>query len=465
MKYKELLEARMGKKDIENSLKKSNLFTYGFEAEFIYYNDEDIDKKPKKYRLEDLNTYNKIKKYLHFSNYQISKIDNDYNFWIDKEKNMNKNFVDFLRFINGKRFIDRYYPNQNNVKIKGYIDNSLIVYNQYDFDDFDDWEHIVKYFKPEIEEKFEIDTVSNTEDYSKYQLTTDTSLEKEKYFNIPIEIVSPVFYNFDTFIENLEHILNKIKNYGLTNNSCGLHINIGFKDERPIDVVKLNLLLGDHYLAKKFNRQNNEFTEHAKEYLNQNLLSFTEIDDNTELNEIIHTILKKTEKDRTINSSKLDEDGFLEFRLIGGKNYEKKLNKIDYTIKRFIYGLLIASDPEFEKQSFMKKIANFIMSHKEEHKEKTLSPKIKNIIDNANLSRYLENKFTDLLLNFDFNNEYTKKIALTLVEQIISKNIKINNNTKKLIFLIIKNYFNSDKNYFLNELSYYVDNPKKSLNM
>lgn len=176
-----------------------------------------------------------------------------------------------------------------------------------------------------------------------------------------VEIVSPVFDDYDEFEEYLKDVLEMVReqNDYYTNESTGLHINIGGFDSDKLDMTKLILFLGETKVSSEFGR---EITGMARQLIPSIAKKINQLDEITsenyetdikpDLDNLIRTSLLKY---YTINFEKLDS-GYIEFRGMGGTNYEEKQDSIILNVKRMIRAINIASDPNAYRNEFFKKL-------------------------------------------------------------------------------------------------------------
>ena len=85
---------------------------------------------------------------------------------------------------------------------------------------------------------------------------------------------------------------------------------------------------------------------------------------NEHIKKLVKLVLERNKKDRTINSSKLNSLGFLEFRSIGGENYHKRISEIKYSIKRIMYTLYLASNENIRKKEYYSKLGKIVIELK-----------------------------------------------------------------------------------------------------
>jgi len=146
-------------------------------------------------------------------------------------------------------------------------------------------------------------------------------------------ITGPIPYNESIII--LIKILNFIKKYGSTDEKCSIHLNISFKD---IDVTKINRLtlildIDENYIYDKFpSRKGNIYAKSVK-----NMIPYKEWDSAESaailMSSSIH--LPDETKYYGINIGAINR-GWVEYRYLGGKDYQNKqatiLESLDYLI-------------------------------------------------------------------------------------------------------------------------------------
>ncbi len=161
-----------------------------------------------------------------------------------------------------------------------------------------------------------------------FDYSYDTSIKTRDDIDGSIEIQT-IPKSWKEFQEEIQEFLGLIQKYGYTNDSCGMHITINYIDFKlPEDFGdKLRLSMQDPKAHKYFpSRRNSDYTKSRKEQ-----------DANYYSKYYSFRIRKGTNQ--------------VEFRIIGGKDYEYKWNEIrnlilDYMVK-YKNSLL---DPEFMKK-------------------------------------------------------------------------------------------------------------------
>lgn len=178
------------------------------------------------------------------------------------------------------------------------------------------------------------------------------------------ELISPIFNSYNVAINNLETVLDAINSdddFG-TNESTGLHINIG--NIGNIDFLKFILFIGEKYVTDIFNRFNNQYAistlKAIKEYLSDREPQETSKSYKMLISELNDFINDNLPRQSFLNLNKLQSHGYIEIRGFGGKNYENKKQEITNLIKRILYVLSIAENPNAHRNEYLKKISKFL---------------------------------------------------------------------------------------------------------
>lgn len=218
--------------------------------------------------------------------------------------------------------------------------------------------------------------------YTNWSVEADGSVPTDTEHPVQIEIVSPVL-DYNEMLESMESVFEIIKDIGLTsqgadvgsNDSTGLHITFSSDDLdlNSIDPLKLVLLLGEHYYAQMFGRENSGYAASVVQSISDSVGSgqlTTDdireyIDDPTmgNLHDIVWTSLKRT---LSVNFTKSRRNsGVIEFRLPGGKGYEHKFSKIAAVAKRFVHAMYAACSPDLYKEIYAKKLFKMVSTSQE----------------------------------------------------------------------------------------------------
>jgi len=190
----------------------------------------------------------------------------------------------------------------------------------------------------------------------KFIVKTDPSVYTNRD-NSDVEIVTPVWTlkNGLKAIDKLFTLMELMN--AQTNASCGLHINLGFSrksETKKIDEAKLVLLVDEQKWLKAFKRTNNEFVEPMKKGLRLR---------KNDSQDRVFTKLKNKINDKakydSINMSKLNikkGTGWIEFRIVGGKNYHKRLREVKTVILHFAESLQASTNTVDKKNKLTRNI-------------------------------------------------------------------------------------------------------------
>lgn len=187
-----------------------------------------------------------------------------------------------------------------------------------------------------------------------WRIEPDSSIKGDGH---GIEIITPP-YELNKSLTTLKMMCDWIDENAETNTSTGLHINISIPDiAKKLDPVKLVLFLGEEYSSKMFDRLRNTFTMPQIDTIMTAVQLAGKIPSTgKEMIDIASAGISKDEKYKTINLKTLKQ-GYLEFRLAGGKNYEQDPKKLNDMVMRMVTALEIACDPGAERQEYLKKLA------------------------------------------------------------------------------------------------------------
>lgn len=223
-----------------------------------------------------------------------------------------------------------------------------------------------------------------------WRMTQDDSVKSNKFEDaLPLEFITPVM-DYKKFITVTEIIFKYIAKRGFeTNGTTGFHVGISYKDEfktAQIDPLKLVLFSGDKFLKDLWPRVRQELdsgdisTDYVKSntrILRKILKSVIFYGDNIEqlnskdlANQVKEWLDKQyrtwiqsgkpewKSKHQGINIGRLD-DGYVEFRVMGGEGYENRLPNVIDNLKRFALTLENSTD-DGNKKEYLKKIYKII---------------------------------------------------------------------------------------------------------
>ncbi len=249
--------------------------------------------------------------------------------------------------------------------------------------------------------------------------------ENPKNYTFGLEIVSPLFQEYNQFINEVERIFALIRKYGYTDESTGFHISISFKDQnQKIDLVKLILLVGEKYVAKLFGRETNDYCAQLKPMIIKHISNMEDfgsmsLENYTDM--LVNSLQKH--KDYSINISQLKNNGRIEFRMLGGAEYNEKIEYVKESIKRFFYILQIATDPDFERKTYLKKLGNLVSTAKERNYFAAADGNINNLIKKHNLGMLIR-------INDVYFNDIAKKAVVHLAQSLEFKENNYSDNER-----------------------------------
>ena len=225
----------------------------------------------------------------------------------------------------------------------------------------------------------------NTRDW---YIEPDGSLQADNDMDATAEIVSPPLPAVKA-IEDLQKfyaMATQLKLY--TNDSTGLHINVSIP--LKLDILKLSVFLGDQYVLKYFNRQDNSYASSVSSSLNRHIQSEPETNFNMKA---LQGIVANYSGSHTASIS--NNGKYISFRHAGG-NYLADYNGIYNTVGRFIRTMIIASDPNMYANEYKTKLAKLMNQDKPVGKDTPVNKLIQHIrthgvpiltVSLANLSR------------------------------------------------------------------------------
>jgi hypothetical protein len=191
--------------------------------------------------------------------------------------------------------------------------------------------------------------------YSSWFIEADPSVHGKDEMDHGLEIVSPIFKDYDTFCKTLRSFLEWVSERGLiTNTSTGLHVNIG-DPNRTIDPLKLLLFTGESWVKSQWKRDENI---HAQAILPQIGQLPASVDN---ARQIVQTYIGDiNEKHFAVNLKTLLERGYVEFRPIGNQDYHMQADKILTHVNRFVQIMTIAATPDKYRKEYARKLGLLI---------------------------------------------------------------------------------------------------------
>jgi hypothetical protein len=161
------------------------------------------------------------------------------------------------------------------------------------------------------------------------------------------------FYDAKFF---LIKIIKFIQNYGYTNEKSSVHFNISFhdKDLNDLNILKLILNTDEEEIYRNYpSRKNNVYAKTIKK-----IVPFKEYDFfNIPISVVKNNMRLPSDKYYGVNFLNINnekESQRLEFRYIGGKDYEKNLGQLIYFLERFIILTHDTIDTDFSSEDVNK---------------------------------------------------------------------------------------------------------------
>lgn len=153
-------------------------------------------------------------------------------------------------------------------------------------------------------------------------------------------------------------ILKFIQNYGYTNEKSSVHFNLSFNDEEmnlnDINILKLILNTDEEEIYRAYpSRKNNVYAKSIKKVIPYKEYDFF----NIPINIVKNNMRLPNDKYYGINFTNITNNKDtqrLEFRYIGGKDYEKNIGQIIYFLERFIINVYDCIDVGFNPEDINK---------------------------------------------------------------------------------------------------------------
>lgn len=227
-------------------------------------------------------------------------------------------------------------------------------------------------------------------------------------------------------------ILNFIQNYGYTNDKTSIHINISFNDEKldlnNVNILKLILNINEDEIYKYYpSRKNNVYAKSVKKIIPYKEYDFS----NIPISIVKNNMKLPNDKYYGINFLNIVKNKKfqrLEYRYIGGKDYEKNIGQIIYFMEKFIIYTYNSINSYFNNND-MKLLDNYL-------EERINSYKSLSSYDNFIV------EYPTIQLQIDQNNNYD--IVSTYYTKIYTKIYELVNSIENIKECII-NYVSETK--------------------
>jgi hypothetical protein len=247
-----------------------------------------------------------------------------------------------------------------------------------------DFKSSAEYFADSLRNRLNLNDVAVSGGHSSEERTDSKwILEPDSSINPPeghfgCEIVSPPIPAED-FFEVFERVFKFLRFHDALTDSeynTGLHIGVsvpGYSEH--FDPMKLLMFIGDDYILGKFGREANHFCKNYSKVLATH--GFLELINAPEGEEKISQVFQRMKAGLSTLAGRLlrafldsthaksryvsvnIKDKYIEFRSMGG-NYLDALPAAQETVKRMVYAMWLACNPEEQKQEYLKKLYAFI---------------------------------------------------------------------------------------------------------
>ncbi len=153
-------------------------------------------------------------------------------------------------------------------------------------------------------------------------------------------------------------IVNFIQKHGYTNDKCSIHFNLSFdgeeKDLNDLNILKLILTTNEEEIYRAYpTRKDNVYAKSIKKIIPYKEYDFF----NIPIGVVKNNMRMPSDKYFGINFIHINEDKDkqrLEFRYIGGKDYEKNIGQLIYFMERFAIDVHDAIDAPFDAEDINK---------------------------------------------------------------------------------------------------------------
>lgn len=219
-------------------------------------------------------------------------------------------------------------------------------------------------------------------------------------------------------------IIKFIQTYGYTNEKCSVHFNLSFNGDKnlnDLNILKLILNTDEEEIYRYYpSRKDNVYAKSIKK-----IIPFKEYDFfNIPISVVKNNLRLPNDKYYGINFLNINNDKEtqrLEFRYIGGKDFEKNLGQLIYFMERFIINTYESIDTLFTSED-VRKLEEFLED---------------NIGNFKNLSKY-DNFIVDFpTIQLQINQDNNYDIVSTYYEKIYDRIFKLVESTQDLKECII----------------------------
>jgi len=253
---------------------------------------------------------------------------------------------------------------------------------------------------------------------------------------------------------HLIKILKFIQLYGFTNEKSSIHFNLSFTEDsdknlNDLNVLKLILMVDEDEIYQVFpSRKGNVYAKTIKK-----MIPYKEYDYNSVPIDVVKNTLRLPDDKyygiNFLHINKPKESQRLEFRYIGGKDYEKNIGQITYFLDRFIIDVYKSIDASFNDQD-IESLENYLEENINNFKN--FSKYDNFIVDFPNVTLQVDQQYSYDIINAYYDRIYPKLhklvdstedlkdciinfVTATQKIEIIDANIKTTQNISGLDFI------------------------------
>lgn len=209
-----------------------------------------------------------------------------------------------------------------------------------------------------------------------------------------------------------------IKKYGYTNNRSSIHFNISFKNKniKDVNILKLILNMDEDEIYKFYpSRKNNLYAKSAIKLIPYKIFDYPDIPI-----EVVNSYIKIPEsKYYGINFNNIiyGDSSRIEFRYIGGKDYEKNVGRLIYFMEKFTVILYNCINTNYNTND-IEKLYDFL--HKNINKYKNISTYNNFLSNYTNITLQINKNSSYEIVSSYYNKIYDK--IYEIIECIDNKN-------------------------------------------
>ena len=204
-------------------------------------------------------------------------------------------------------------------------------------------------------------------DNSYWRVEDDSSIDGE---GAKAEIISPVYDSPAEMLREMKSLFEYMENNDVeTNDSTGLHITMSWmeKDWAETNKLKMAVLLGDKYVAKQYNRENNSYSTSQIKQIERYMADIKNDINNEKSLQGLEDIISggiSSGKFSSINfkdsSKNVEQNKLIEFRVAGGEDYHTKMDEVVKTVVRYSAVMQAGHDSEAFKKDYIRSLFRLI---------------------------------------------------------------------------------------------------------